>query len=272
MSGPFFVPADLANICLTAYQPRLYAVRYRPVLHSVPATEPVSAGRDELWGSMSFESVQRAGLGGASGTFTALVAADGSAGHRYLNRLSQGIAPMRDLSDMVHLICILHARHPDIIELAANHSKADATSAWLAAAKSGFGEERDFIVRLVAATGPLPSTPGQAQSEACVAAQRHALDMLAQSGRTGCADGTALALALDWSGIRALLDMTADRLGIESPPTHLPPAHETATVIDALATTLPIERAMLFGAQQMLAQHRGLWDLLEARASARGAG
>ena len=28
-------------------------------------------------------------------------------------------------------------------------------------------------------------------------------------------------------------------------------------------------RAMLFGAQQVFAQHRGLWDLLEARASAR---
>ena len=29
------------------------------------------------------------------------------------------------------------------------------------------------------------------------------------------------------------------------------------------------ERAMAFGARQLLAQHRGLWDLLEARASAR---
>jgi hypothetical protein len=30
-----------------------------------------------------------------------------------------------------------------------------------------------------------------------------------------------------------------------------------------------MERAMLFGAQQVFAQHRGLWDLLEARTSAR---
>jgi hypothetical protein len=31
------------------------------------------------------------------------------------------------------------------------------------------------------------------------------------------------------------------------------------------------ERAMSFGAQQLLAQHRGLWDLLEARKAARAA-
>jgi hypothetical protein len=31
-----------------------------------------------------------------------------------------------------------------------------------------------------------------------------------------------------------------------------------------------MERAISFGAQQILAQHRGLWDLLEARQLARG--
>jgi hypothetical protein len=35
------------------------------------------------------------------------------------------------------------------------------------------------------------------------------------------------------------------------------------------AGTPAIERAILFGAQQLLVQHRGLWDLLEARAEAR---
>ena len=115
----------------------------------------------------------------------------------------------------------------------------------------------------------MPSTPGQAASEAAVAAQRHALDMLAQSDRNGCADGTAIALALDWPGIRSVLDLLAGRLGIDPPASQLPPAFETATMIDALAGTLSVERAMVFGAQQMLAQHRGLIDLLEARASAR---
>ncbi|WP_447724495.1 DUF6975 family protein [Sphingomonas koreensis] len=218
---------------------------------------------------MALESVQTAGLGGASGTLTALVAADGSASHRFLTRLTTGIAPMRDLADAVHMICLLHARHPDVVEQAATHSHEPATAGWMAQATEGFAAERAFIVRLVAAAGPLPSTPGQAQSEAAVAAQRHALDMLAQSDRTGCADGTAIALVLDWPAIRGLLDIAAGRLGLDSPESLLPPVHESATVIDALASTLPAERAMLFGAQQMLAQHRGIWDVLEARASAR---
>lgn len=218
---------------------------------------------------MALKSVQTAGLGGASGTLTALVAADGSASHRFLTRLTTGIAPMRDLADAVHMICLLHARHPDVVGQAATHSREPATAGWMAQAAEGFAAERAFIVRLVAAAGPLPSTPGQAQSEAAVAAQRHALDMLAQSDRTGCADGTAIALVLDWPAIRGLLDIAAERLGLDSPESTLPPVHETATVIDALASTLPAERAMLFGAQQMLAQHRGIWDVLEARASAR---
>ncbi len=220
---------------------------------------------------MALESVQTAGLGGASGTLTALVAADGSASHRFLARLATGVAPMRDLSDVVHQFCLLHARHPDVIEQALEHSHEGATAAWMAEAAAGFAAERAYIVRLVAAAGPLPSTPGQAQSEAAIAAQRHALDMLAQSDRTGCADGTVLALVLDWPAIRALLNIAGERLGIDPPASALPPAFETATVIDALAATLPVERAMLFGAQQMLAQHRGLWDVLEARASARDA-
>ncbi len=218
---------------------------------------------------MAFDSVQTAGLGGASGTLTALVAADGSASHRFLARLGIGTPAMRDLSDVVHQLCLLHARHPDVIAQAASHSRESATAAWLAEAMPAFAAERAFVVRLVAAAGPLPSTPGQAASEAAIAAQRHALDMLAQSDRAGCADGTALALILDWPAIRAVLDIAAHRLGIDPPTIALPPVHETATVIDALAARLPVERAMLFGAQQMLAQHRGLWDLLEARASAR---
>jgi len=36
-----------------------------------------------------------------------------------------------------------------------------------------------------------------------------------------------------------------------------------------VAESLGIERAMAFGAQQILHQHRGLWDVLEARRLAR---
>ncbi len=137
---------------------------------------------------------------------------------------------------------------------------------WLEAGAEAFAAERTYLVRIVAAAGPLPSTPGQAESEAAAAAQRHALDMLAQSDRTGTATGAALALALDWNAIRGVLDALADRLGIDPAPHALPIAAETVTIVDALVREASIERALLFGAQQMFAQHRALFDLLEARA------
>lgn len=219
---------------------------------------------------MPLETVRRAGLSGASGTLTALVAADGSASHPYLSRLTSGVVPLRDLGDLAHQICLLHARHPDLFEQAAAQSRQPANAEWLAQAVNAFAAERAYLVRVVAAAGPMPSTPGQAASETAVNAQRHALDMLVQSDRNGCADGAAIALALDWPSVRAVLDVLAERLGIDPPECRLPPAFETATVIDVLASALPVERAMMFGVQQMLAQHRGLIDLLEARASARG--
>jgi hypothetical protein len=52
-------------------------------------------------------------------------------------------------------------------------------------------------------------------------------------------------------------------------PSALPHARDSATVLGALADTPAFERAALFGAQQLLAQHRGLWSLLDARAAAR---
>jgi len=198
-----------------------------------------------------------------------LVASDGSQNHPYLQRLQADVEPMRDLSDAAHYLCILHGRHPGVIDHAAAHAQLGVERDWLEAAAEGFATERALLVRIVAAAGPLPSTPGHAESEAAAAAQRHALDMLAQSDRAGCATGAALALAIDWSAIREVLDAAAKRLGLTPPPPALPLAEETLTVIDALVHEGRIERAMLFGAQQMFAQHRGLWDLLEARASAR---
>ncbi len=93
--------------------------------------------------------------------------------------------------------------------------------------------------------------------------------MLAQSDRTGCATGAAIALVLDWAAVRVMLDAAARRFGVESSASDLPDEMETASLVSALAETPAIERAMALGAQQILAQHRGLWDPLKPRASAR---
>jgi hypothetical protein len=94
--------------------------------------------------------------------------------------------------------------------------------------------------------------------------------MLAQSDRAGSATGGAVALVLDWMAIRRVLDIAAERFGVPIPQLRLPDLQETAITVAALAENPGIERAMAFGVQQVLAQHRGLWDLIEARAGARG--
>jgi hypothetical protein len=93
--------------------------------------------------------------------------------------------------------------------------------------------------------------------------------MLARSERPGCATGAAMALVFDWGAIRGVLDAAATRMGITVPRSALPDGGDSATVLTTLAANAGFERAALFGAQQLLAQHRGLWSLLAARATAR---
>jgi hypothetical protein len=218
---------------------------------------------------MAFGSVRGADYGAAWGALAALIDADGSARQGVVAMLAARDAPVRDLVDAVHSICLLHGRHPGVIEFAQARATDPVAEAWLGEAVAGFTAERGFVVHLVAAAGPLPSTPGQSETETAIAGQRHALDMLAASERPGCAIGAAMALVLDWPAIRSVLDAAATRIGIDVPPSELPTAQDSATVLGALAENGAFERAALFGAQQMLAQHRGLWALLESRTAAR---
>lgn len=220
---------------------------------------------------MPHETAPAAPFGISWGAMGTLAASDGSMHHRYLQRLAQNRESMRDLADAVHYLGALHGRHPGVIDHATPRARLSAERDWIESAAEAFATERTYLVRIVASAGPLPSTPGHAASEAVAANQRRAIDMLAQSDRAGCATGAALALAIDWVAIREVLDSAGERMGIVPPPSQLPSAEAIARVIDALAREGAMERAMLFGAQQVFAQHRGLWDLLEARARARNA-
>jgi len=201
-----------------------------------------------------------------------LVAAEGSAKHPYLTHegLRSGRNATRNLADVIHHLTLLHGRQPGVVDHAALHTVQPEARDWLLAATSGFARERANLTKLAVAIGPLPSTPGQAETESAVLAQRHALEMLAQSDRIGCAFGAAAALIIDWYAIRHLLDSAANRLGLPIPDIKLPSVTETTLVIDAITTTSSVDRASSFGAQQLLIQHRGLWDLLQARNIARG--
>jgi len=202
----------------------------------------------------------------------ARVAEHGLAGHPHAIHLASASGPLaaRDLADAVHLLCSLYGRHPGLVELALGHAPAGPVRDWLAAASDAFERERLYLVRLTAAVGPLPSTPGSAETESVLGAQRHAIETLALSERRGCALGATTALVADWGAMRTVLDRAAARMGVEVPACSLPDAEAVVAVIRAGIDGVAAERALGFGGEQLLLQNRGLFDLLEARASARG--
>jgi hypothetical protein len=219
---------------------------------------------------MASVSVDSAGRARTGELLLACVAEHGSAHHAYLasGSLAAGPEVARNLADAIHFLSALHGRHPGVIDHAAGHTVEAAARAWLVEATDAIAAERVYLARLSVAAGPMPSTPGGANSETAILAQRAALATLAQSDRRGCALGAALAFAADWQAIRTVLDAAAKRLGVDPPA----PAfdHEALkAVIDEAGDTPAAHRALMFGAEQLALQHRGLWDLLEARQLAR---
>jgi uncharacterized protein DUF6975 len=202
----------------------------------------------------------------------ARVAGDGCARHPYLLALldGTGLHSGRDIADAVHLLCSLHGRYPGLIELALQRCPKGPVREWLSHASDSFERERLYLVRLTSAVGPLPSTPGAAETEAGLVAARHALETLAMSEREGCALGAATALVCDWWPVRRLLDRAAARAGTEAPAPSLPDESSVVEIVDRATAAPGPARALAFGGEQLLLQHRALFDLLEARADARG--
>ena len=219
------------------------------------------------------QAVLKARTGGVAETLELLLASDGTASHPYpvSDTLLSGREATRNLADAAHYLCMLHGAHPGVVDYAARRTAHPAARVWLAEAADGFALERSYLTRISVAAGPLPSTPGHAECEAAVIGQRHALETLAQSERTGCALGAAIALVMDWKAIRHVLDSAAERLGVPPQAGRLPDERNTQSVAAAMAESSGAERALGFGAQQILAQHRGLWTVLEARQHARQA-
>jgi hypothetical protein len=222
---------------------------------------------------MASRSAGAAGKARVGPLLDALIAAEGSAAQAYFlsDALVSGPDSARNLADAVHFLCMLHGRHPGVVDHAAARTPEAAARQWLEQSAAGFAGERLYLTRLAVAAGPVPGTPGGSASEAAVVGQRSALATLAASERRGCALGAAIGLVADWARIRIVLDAAARRLGLDPQPLRLPPAAELAALAEAAAPAAPYERALLFGAEQILVQHHGLWSLLEARAAARRA-
>jgi hypothetical protein len=202
----------------------------------------------------------------------ARVSGEGSARHSHLSTLLEGGGRHsgRDMADAVHLLCSLHGHYPGLVEIALQRCPKGPVHDWLTHASDAFERERLYLVRLTSAVGPLPSTPGAADTEAGLVAARHALETLATSERDGCALGAATALVCDWWPVRRLLDRAAARAGTEAPAPSLPDEASVVAIVDRAAVSPGTARALAFGGEQLLLQHRALLDLLEARAAARG--
>ncbi|QJB68177.1 DUF6975 family protein [Parasphingorhabdus halotolerans] len=199
------------------------------------------------------------------------VAEHGSASVRYFQEIASGVESLSgpETADIAHFLCVLHGRHPGVVDHAATKTADEAARTWLVEAIEGFTAERAFLTKLTVVAGPISGVGVDDQSNAAVMAQRKALDMLSQSDRNGCAIGASFALVLDWFAIRGILEKMAIRLGFESRAAILPSPEATESLNTILSGNKPIERAINFGADQVLTQHRGLWQLMEARRNAR---
>jgi hypothetical protein len=220
---------------------------------------------------MASASVETAGGPQTGALLLERLAEHGSGAHSYATGAGLLKTPTagRDLADLIHYLCVLHGRYPGLIDHAAARVVEPEARAWLTNATYAFAGERAYLARLAVAAGPVPSTPGAGGSDAAVLGQRQAMETLALSERRGCALGAAMALVLDWAAIRDCLDAAARRFGVDRPD--YPAADRDAVVrlADDYGSEPQVCRALLFGAQQILVQHHGLWDLLEARQQAR---
>jgi hypothetical protein len=128
-----------------------------------------------------------------------------------------------------------------------------------------FAIERSFLTRLTVAAGPMHSHSGQEKVTAVLANQANSFEMLATSDRKGCAAGTAIAFVVDWQATRPLIDGVALLLGISPPADKFPDLNDCFELAGLLAENERVERAMRFGADQVLAQQRGLWQIIASR-------
>lgn len=190
-----------------------------------------------------------------------LLRSDGGEPLRNIVRLSRPALK----ADVAHFLNIAFGRFPGIVDHAAATIGDALARDWLDQSVAGFAVERAFLNRLTVAAGPIHRQVGQERISATLDSLARSMDMLATSERAGCAAGAAIAFVMDWQQTRPLLEHIALSLSIEVPSQALPPRESSLALVDMLSATPAVQRAMAFGSQQMLAQQKGLWRIIEAR-------
>ncbi len=169
------------------------------------------------------------------------------------------------VADIAHFMCIAHGRLPGVVDYAATKIVDDEARGWFVKTINAFALERSFLNRLTVAAGPVTRQLGQDKVTALVTGQVKNFRMIATSDRKGCAAGAAIAFVLDWQDTRAVLEACAINLGLNPDFADMPMAMESQILAEKLAANDAASRAMMFGAQQLLGQQRGLWQLIAAR-------
>ena len=205
----------------------------------------------------------------------AIVQSGGSGAHPYVQRMTQASATSErgPIADSLHYLSILHGRQPSLAELAAQLGDRNAPREWLVAAKHSFAGERVRLSQLSVAAGAAPAHRGRTNFEQLVRQQREALLTLVRSDRRGCLVGVVAALLLDWEAVNDALDSMARRIDLApfERSNHWPSRDMTLRIVAELGQDPAMSRAILFAAQQLIAQHHAFWNLLDARDAARGA-
>lgn len=211
---------------------------------------------------------------GVSDMLSSLVDAQGSARHPWFVELTAKPrdADPRSLADAVHGLAYLYARPSRISDVIVDRDDHPEVIDWIAATIKTFDRERMYLMRVLVGAGPVPGTPGEVKSNAIMTAQVTAIDTLARSERLGVALGAALAKIIDWHDLRRVIDAAADRFGIDRAPNLLPDRDGSLAAASVAAAAAPIDRALGFGARQLLVQHHAFWSLLQSRDQARRSG
>ena len=169
------------------------------------------------------------------------------------------------VADIAHFMCIAHGRLPGVVDYAATKIVDEEARSWFVQVINAFSAERSFLNKLTVAAGPVTRQLGQDKVTALVASQVKNFRMIATSDRKGCAAGAAIAFVLDWQETRPLLAACALHLGLNPDVADLPEITENQNLAESLAGSDAASRAMMFGAQQLLGQQRGLWQVIAAR-------
>ena len=201
----------------------------------------------------------------------ARVAGQGSRRPRLSRRAGRGFDPhaARNLADAVHLLCSLYGRHPGLLDMALE-PQPERPGRRLAAGSGRRLRARAAVRRPPDLRGrPLAEHARRGRDRSRLARpaprDRNPGQIRAARLRAWRRDRLRRRLARRPADARPRGGPGRGRMpGRRSCPT----TTSIARVIDAASDGPASERALGFGGEQLLLQHRGLFDLLEARAAA----